>query len=481
MNLFGVLFNAVRVPELRRRLLFTLGILAAYRLGSQIPVPGIDLGHLADFIARNRGSFWGMANLLSGGNISRMTIFALGITPYITASIFLQLFTVLIPSLARLQKEGELGRKKIAQWTRQVTVVIALAQSVMVARLIETLPGGLARFHGVGFYLLTMLTLTAGTMFVMWLGERITERGIGNGISLIIFAGIVTGLPRAIETLYINTFVTREWSVLTLAAILAMMAAVVAFVILVESSDRRVPIQYAKREMGRRTIGGGSQHLPLKVNAAGVIPVIFASSMLTIPQMMSGLPGIGSLPGLGRMLGLIRHGEPLYYLLFAAAVIFFSYFYVSIILNPAEAADNLRKAGGFVAGLRPGSETAKYFDGIFSRLTLIGGVYLAVLCMIPDIMLGGIKLQHLPFVGNWFDAHALRFLLDGLNINFSFGGTSLLIVVGVALDVANQVESHLIMHHYESYSTQSAARRTARQRSTGLTARYTLAMDGKKT
>jgi preprotein translocase subunit SecY len=464
MNFIGILFNAVREPELRRRLLFTLGMLAVYRLGSQIPLPGIHLGRLAAFVGQNQDNFWGMANLLSGGNISRMTVFALGITPYITASIFLQIFTVLVPRLARLQKEGELGRKKIAQWTRQLTVPIALAQSVAVAGLIQSLPGDLARFHGVGFYLLTMLSLTTGTMFLMWLGEQITERGIGNGISLVIFAGIVTGIPRAMETLYVNTFVTHEWSVIQLGLLLAVMAAVVAGVVYVESSDRRIPVQYAKRVIGRKTIGGGSQHIPLKVNMAGVIPVIFASSMLGIPQMLSGVPAVKNLPGLGWGLGLLHHGEPLFYLLFALSVVFFCYFYVSIIFNPTEAADNLRKSGGFIAGLRPGTETARYFDGALSRLTMMGGLYLATLCVIPDILLTGIKLQHLGFVGPWFDAHMPRILLDGFNVNFYFGGTSLLIVVGVALELVNQIEAQLIMRHYERYSTRTA-RRSARRRS----------------
>ena len=449
--------------ELRRRLLFTLGMLAVYRLGSQIPLPGIHLGRLAAFVGQNQDNFWGMANLLSGGNISRMTVFALGITPYITASIFLQIFTVLVPRLARLQKEGELGRKKIAQWTRQLTVPIALAQSVAVAGLIQSAPSDLARFRGVGFYLLTMLSLTTGTMFLMWLGEQITERGIGNGISLLIFAGIVTGIPKAMETLYLNAFVTHEWSVLQLVLLLAVMAAVVAGVVYVESSDRRIPVQYAKRVIGRKTIGGGSQHIPLKVNMAGVIPVIFASSMLGIPQMLSGVPALKKLSGFGWMLGLLHHGEPLFYLLFAVSVVFFCYFYVSIIFNPTEAADNLRKSGGFVAGLRPGSETARYFDGALSRLTMMGGLYLATLCVIPDILLTGIKLQHLGFVGPWFDSHMPRILLDGLNVNFYFGGTSLLIVVGVALELVNQIEAQLIMRHYERYSTRTARRRLRRR------------------
>jgi preprotein translocase subunit SecY len=458
MNFFDVLFNAIREPELRRRLFFTLGMLAVYRLGSQIPLPGIHLSHLVDLIGQNQGNLWGMFNLLSGGNISRMTIFALGVTPYITASIFLQLFTVLIPRLARLQKEGELGRRKITQWTRQLTVPIALAQSVAVAALIESAPGALARIHGAGFYLLTMLSLTTGTIFVMWLGEQITERGIGNGVSLVIFAGIVTGIPKAIETLYVNTFVTHEWDVLQLFLILAVMFVVVGAVVFVESSDRRIPIHYARRVIGRRTLDRGTQHLPLKVNAAGVIPVIFASAVLGIPQMLSTVPGVKDIPGLPYALGLVNRGQPLYYLLFALTVVFFCYFYVSIIVNPMETADNLRKAGGFVAGLRPGTETARYLDGTLSRLTMLGGLYLAVLCLIPDIMLAGIKLQHLPFVGSWFDAHMPRMLLDGLNVNFAFGGTSLLIVVGVALDLVNQVEARLIMRHYERYSPRTSRR-----------------------
>jgi preprotein translocase subunit SecY len=464
MNLIEIISNVLRVPELRRRLLFTLGMLAVYRLGSQIPVPGINLAHWVEFINRNQENFWGMANLFSGGNISRMTIFALGITPYVTASIFLQLMAVVIPRLARVQKEGELGRKKIAQWTRYLTALFALAQAIAVAALIEGSPGGLASLSGPWFYLLTMLSLTTGTMFLMWLGEQITERGIGNGISLLIFAGIVTGLPKAVESLYVNTFVTREWTLLQLAAILAAMAGVVAFVVFVERGERRVPVQYAKRILGARAMGGQSTYIPLKVNAAGVVPVIFASAMLTIPQMLSTLPGIKSLPGLGRVLAQLRHGEPLYHLLFAATVIFFCFFYVSIVSNPAETADNLRRYGGFVPGKRPGTQTARHFDAILMKLTMLGGVYLVVLCLIPDILLYGIKLQHLPYIGNWMEAAMPRLLLYGMNVNFSFGGTALLIVVGVAMDMVNQVEAQLIMRHYETYTHQAAGTRRLRRR-----------------
>lgn len=459
MHLFEMFLNVFRVPELRRRVLFTLGMLAVYRLGSQILLPGVNPSHWAEFMHRSEDGIWGMANLFSGGNIARMTVFALGITPYITASIFLQLMTVVMPTLARLQKEGELGRKKITQWTRYLTAVLALAEAVAVSRYIESQPGDLAVFHGVGFSLLTMISLSAGTMFLMWLGEQITERGLGNGISLIIFAGIVTGIPQAAGSLYSKVFVTREWSLLQLAAILTVMVFVVAFVVLVESAERRIPVQYAKRVAGRRIGGGQSTHLPLKVNAAGVVPVIFASAMLTIPQMGGAL--LRNVPFAGKALEQLHRGEPLYYVMFGALVMFFCFFYVSIIFNPAEAADNLRKYGGFVAGTRPGSETARHFDKVLIRLTVIGGLYLTALCLIPDLLLFGIKLQHLPWVGNWIDSFAPRLLLDGLNVNFAFGGTSLLIVVGVGMDLVNQVESHLIMRHYETYTRGTRRRRGA--------------------
>ena len=462
MKVFDVFANVFRVPELRKRLLFTLGMLAIYRLGSQIPVPGIHLLHWEEYLRQGTDSFWGIANLFSGGNLSRMTIFAFGITPYITASIILQLMGIVIPSIARIQKEGELGRKKITQWTRYLTVALALAESVGVARWIESLPGGLAVFPGPAFYLLTMISLTAGTVFLMWVGEQITERGLGNGPSLLIFAAIVTGLPRALSNLYLNTFVTHEWSVLQLIAVVSVMAFVVAFVVLVERGERRVPIQYAKRILGRRMLGGHGTHIPIKVNCAGVVPVIFASAALALPQSMAGMAGARSVPWLGRVFGMVRHGEPLYYLLFAAAVTGFCFLYVSIIFNPREAADNLRKYGGFIAGKRPGSETAGHLDHVLTRLTLIGAAYLVTLCLIPEVLLSGIKLQHLWLVGDWMDAHLSRYLLDGMGVNFGFGGTSLLIVVGVAMDLVNQIEAQLIMRHYETFTPRaSRARRSA--------------------
>jgi preprotein translocase subunit SecY len=286
----------------------------------------------------------------------------------------------------------------------------------------------------------------------MWLGEQITERGIGNGMSLIIFAGIVVGLPNAIGNVYNNVFVTHEWNPLTLVIILAMMIAVVAFIVLVERGERRIPVQYAKRVVGRRVMGGQSTHMPLKVNAGGVIPVIFASSILAFPQTLAPMPWVKNNAWLSALLADIRSGEPTYYLLFVAAIVFFCFFYISIIFNPHETADNMRKYGGFIPGIRPGRNTADYMNNILSKITVVGGLYLAILCIIPDIMLHGIKLQHLWLAGNFIDAHFPRFLLDGLNVTFYFGGTSLLIVVGVAMDTINQIEAQLIMRHYEGFT-----------------------------
>ena len=300
---------------------------------------------------------------------------------------------------------------------------------------------------------MTIISLTTGTAFIMWLGEQISDRGVGNGMSLIIFAGIVVGLPNAITNIYHNTFVTREWNVLQMIIIIAMMVLVVAFIVLVERGERRIPVQYAKRVVGRRVMGGQSTHMPLKVNAGGVIPVIFASSILAFPQTIAQYPTVKSLPWLSKTLSSIAHGEPLYYVLFVAGIIFFCFFYVSIIFNPNEAADNMRKYGGFIPGIRPGRNTADYMNTILTKITVVGGIYLSILCLIPDIMISGIKLQHLPPpFGNWFDAYAPRFLLEGLNVNFYFGGTSLLIVVGVAMDTINQVEAQLIMRHYEGFT-----------------------------
>jgi len=452
MRFFEAIGNVFRIPDLRKRVLFTLAMLAVYRLGGHIPTPGINLQRWADFFSRNQGSIFGFFDMMVGGNIRKLTIFALGIMPYITASIILQLLTVVVPTLEKLQKEGELGRRKITQWTRYLTVILALAQSFGIATGLQAMQGGVVLNPGFGFVLMTIVSLTTGTAFIMWLGEQISDRGIGNGMSLIIFAGIVVGLPNAIENIYRNVFITKEWGPIQLAAILIMMVAVVAFIVLVERGERRIPVQYAKRVVGRRVMGGQSTHMPLKVNAGGVIPVIFASSILAFPQTLRQLPVVQNSKWLSSMLFSIQHGEPLYVVLFVVGIIFFCFFYVSIIFNPNEAADNMRKYGGFIPGIRPGRNTADYMNNILTKITVVGGIYLSILCLIPDIMISGIHLQHLPLVGNWIDTYFPRFLLDGLNVQFYFGGTSLLIVVGVAMDTINQVEAQLIMRHYEGFT-----------------------------
>jgi len=453
MNKFiEAIINVFRIPDLRNRVLFTLGLLAVYRLGAVIPTPGIDVQRLEQFFQQNSGSFLGFMDMFSGGNLRRLTIFALGIMPYITSSIILQLMTVVVPALEKLQKEGELGRRKITQWTRYLTVILALVQSFGIATTLQSMQGGFVLNPGVGFIVLTMISLTTGTAFIMWLGEQITERGIGNGMSLIIFAGIVIGLPSAIGEIYTNTFVTRQWHVLQVLIIVLVMIGVVAFIVLVERGERRIPVQYAKRVVGRKMMGGQSTHLPLKVNAGGVIPVIFASSLLAIPQSFMGLDFVRNSPWLRGMLQAIDYSSPLYFLLYTAGIIFFCFFYISIIFNPNEAADNMRKYGGFIPGIRPGKNTADYMNKILTRITMVGGLYLAILSIIPVIMISGIKLQRLPLVGTFIDNYFPRFLLDGLGVTFYFGGTSLLIVVGVAMDTVNQIEAQLIMRHYEGFT-----------------------------
>ncbi len=465
MKFFEAVANVFRIPDLRRRILFTLSMLAIYRLGGHIPTPGIDANRLSEFFARNQGSLFGFIDLFSGGMFRRLTIFALGIMPYITASIILQLLTVVVPTLEKLQKEGELGRRKITQWTRYLTVILAIMQSFGIAWTLERSDGGFVLNPGIGFIMMTMLSLTTGTAFIMWLGEQITERGIGNGMSLLIFTGIVVGLPAAINNIYTNVFITKQWTPIHLIVILAMMIAVVAFIVLVERGERRIPVQYAKRVVGRRMMGGQSTHLPLKVNAGGVIPVIFASSLLAFPQTLTQWQYVKTSPFLSGLLGSINNSQPLYYLLFTALIIFFCFFYVSIIFNPNEAADNMRKYGGFIPGIRPGKNTAEYMNKILTKITVVGGLYLAILSLIPQIMISGIKLQHLPGIGNWIDNYFPRWLLDGLNVNFFFGGTSLLIVVGVAMDTVNQVEAQLIMRHYEGFTPRAGRIRGRRSSS----------------
>jgi preprotein translocase subunit SecY len=452
MKFLEAVANIFRIPELRRRVLFTLAMLAVFRIGGHIPTPGINFERLEEFFAQNQGTLFGFIDLFSGGMFRRLTIFALGIMPYITASIILQLLTVVIPTLEKLQKEGELGRRKITQWTRYLTVGLALMQSFGIATALQSGQGNFVLNPGWGFVLMTMLTLTTGTAFIMWLGEQITDRGIGNGMSLIIFTGIVVGLPNAMGEIYTNVFVTRQWNALQTMIILVIMLAVVAFIVLVERGERRIPVQYAKRVVGRRMMGGQSTHLPLKVNAGGVIPVIFASSILAFPQTLALVPFVKNNAWLSGMLAAMGTREPLYAVLFVVSIVFFCFFYVSIIFNPNEAADNMRRYGGFIPGIRPGKNTAEYMNKILTKITMVGGLYLAVLCLIPQIMISGIALQHLPLVGNWIDASFPRWLLDGLGVTFYFGGTSLLIVVGVAMDTVNQIEAQLIMRHYEGFT-----------------------------
>ncbi|HMF01186.1 MAG TPA: preprotein translocase subunit SecY, partial [Terriglobia bacterium] len=386
-----------------------------------------------------------------GGNFRRLTIFALGIMPYITASIILQLLTVVWPYLEKLSKEGELGRRKITTYTRYLTVVLSAVQSAGIAIAFQR--QGVVVNPGIGFILMTMLTLTTGTAFIMWLGEQITDRGIGNGMSLIIFAGIVVGLPRAIGDIY-EKISTNEWSVLTLLVLVAVMIAVVAFIVLVERGQRRIPVQYAKRVVGRRVLGGQSTHLPLRVNTGGVIPVIFASSILTFPQTL-GLAVRDNTTGFGRVLAgitdALRFGEPLYNVLYVLGIIFFAYFYTSIVFNPNEVADNMRKYGGFIPGIRPGKRTAEHVNSILTRITLVGGLYLALIAIIPEFMITGFHVQNIPFVGPRLDAVLPQWITQGLRVNFYFGGTSLLIVVGVAMDTIQMIESQLIMRHYDGF------------------------------
>jgi len=450
--------NIFRIPDLRKRVLFTLGLLAVYRLGGHIPTPGINAALLEQFFEQNRGTFLGFIDLFSGGQLRRLTIFALGIMPYITASIILQLLTVVYEPLAKLQKEGELGRKKITQWTRYLTVALSAMQSLGIAVTLQKSTSGGAAFvtnPGPGFIAMTVITLTAGSIFVMWLGEEITDRGVGNGMSLLIFTGIVVGLPRGVMDLADKAH-TNAWGSFTGLAIVllvGLMAAVVAFIVYVERSERRIPVQYAKRVVGRKVMGGQSTHLPMRVNAGGVMPIIFASSILTFPQ--TALFAFKGHPVIGKILQWLGWGEPLYTFLYAVGIIFFAYFYVSIIFNPSDVADNMRKYGGFIPGIRPGKRTADHINDILTRITLVGALYLILISFIPEWMIAGIHLNHLPgFLGTFFEKLP-TWMTNGLGVTFYFGGTSLLIVVGVAMDTVQQIEAQLIMRHYDGFTPRS--------------------------
>jgi preprotein translocase subunit SecY len=446
------------IPDLRKRILFTLALLAVYRLGSHVPTPGVDPDALAEFFRAMQSSVFGFLDLFSGGALRRLSIFALGIMPYISASIILQLLTVVWPYLEKLSKEGELGRRKINQYTRYGSILLSIVQSMGVAIWLknQSAPGGLPlvpvhvqdAFWGIGFPLMTVLTLTTGTAFIMWLGEQISERGIGNGISLIIFAGIVVNLPAATFGV-IQSIRTGEHSIFGVLLLVAFMIAVVAFVVFMERAQRRIPVQYAKRVVGRRVYGGANTYLPLRVNTAGVIPVIFASSILVLPQTLAQFVKAPWADAISRQL---RAGEPLYYMLYTIGIIFFAYFYTSIVFNPVDTADNMRKYGGFIPGIRPGRKTADYIDRVLTRITLVGSLYLAAVCIIPEFILYGVRVAQLPFgAGVALDRVLPTWVTTGMGYQFYFGGTSLLIIVGVAMDTIQQIESQLVMRHYDGF------------------------------
>jgi len=457
--------NIWDVPDLRKRVLFTLGLLAIYRLGNHVPTPGINAQALIDFFEQNRGNWFGLVDMFSGGNLAKVTIFALGIMPYISASIILQLLTVVWPYLEKLSKEGELGRRKITQYTRYGTVLLSVIQSSAIAVYLERLTLSdqfkVVEHPGLSFKLMTILTLTTGTAFIMWLGEQITERGIGNGMSLIIFAGIVVGFPRAL----IDTGQMLQRGELTLFAALILLAAmfvVVAAIVFVERGQRRIPVQYAKRVVGRRVYGGQTTHLPLRVNTAGVIPVIFASSLIAFPQTVASFFQAGAGEWMQAISDQLQWGMPLYNLLYVSFIIFFCYFYTAIVFNPDDVAENMRKYGGFVPGIRPGKRTAEHLDHILGRITFGGAIYLALVAILPEFLITGFKVAPLPLFGPQLDMflndNNLGWITEGLHLNFYFGGTSLLIVVGVAMDTIAQVEAQLIMRHYDGFTGKGGKR-----------------------
>jgi preprotein translocase subunit SecY len=451
--------NLFSVPDLRNRILFTLGLLAVYRVGHEIPTPGVNIAALAEF-ARQLGqnSMFGLYNMFSGGNLSKVTIFALGIMPYISSSIILQLLTVVWPYLERLSKEGELGRRKITQYTRYLTCVLAIVQALSIAVFLERQQAAgfsLVYNPGWAFRLMCVLTLTTGTAFIMWLGEQITERGVGNGMSLLIFAGIVVNFPSAILTTF-SQMQTGQIGLIRILFLTVMMVVVVAAIIYVERAHRRITVQYAKRVVGRRQYGGSSTHIPLKVNTGGVIPVIFASSILAFPATLATMFQSG---GWGRaVIDQLAYGMPLYNLLYVVGIVFFAYFYTAIIFNPDDVAENMRKYGGFIPGIRPGKRTAEYIDTILARITLVGALYLAAVAILPEFLMAGFKVAPIPFIGDWLDARLPQWFTGGLGVTFFFGGTSLLIVVGVAMDTVQQVESQLIMRHYDGFMKKTRIR-----------------------
>jgi preprotein translocase subunit SecY len=458
MSALQSLANVFNVPDLRKRVVFTFLLLAVYRLGSHIPTPGVDPAAIDAFFRSSAGSLFGFLDIFSGGALRRLSVFALGIMPYISASIILQLLTVVWPYLEKLSKEGEMGRKKITQYTRYGTVLLSFVQASGIALWLEkqVAPTGarLVPHPGWGFRLMTILTLTTGTIFIMWLGEQITERGVGNGISLIIFAGIVVGLPRAIFGL-LQQIRGGTLNILTLIGVLGFMVGIIALIVFVERAQRRIPVQYAKRVVGRRIYGGQNTYLPLRVNTGGVIPIIFAISIIQLPSYIATLVGADWTK---KVANSLSQGQPLYVVLYALGILFFCYFYTSIVFNPTDTADNMRKYGGFIPGIRPGKKTADYIDTVLSRLTIIGAVYLTFVALLPDFLARGFRFASLPWIGPQLEAALPRFFSEGFGFNFYFGGTSLLIVVGVAMDTVQQVESKLVEHHYTGFLKKSRIR-----------------------
>jgi preprotein translocase subunit SecY len=430
--------NIFKIPELKKRILFTLALLVVYRIGVHVPTPGIDSLALASFFARAKGTLLGLFDMFSGGALERLSVFALGIMPYISASIILQLLTVTIPHLERLSKEGEQGRKKITQYTRYGTIFLSVIQGFGISVGLESMssPGGapVVIHPGWEFRIMTVMTLTAGTAFIMWLGEQITERGIGNGISLIIFAGIIVRLPNAIG----NTFrllSTGEMGIFPVLILLVLMILVVAFIIYMEQGQRRIPVQYAKRVVGRKMYGGQSTHLPLKVNTSGVIPPIFASSIIMFPATLASFITISWMQSVA---SAMRPGNVVYESLYVGFIFFFCYFYTAVTFNPADVADNMKKQGGYIPGIRPGKRTADHIDRVLTRITLGGAIYVSAVCVLPSI------------------------LISKFNVPFYFGGTALLIVVGVAIDTIQQIESHMLTRHYEGFLKKGGAKTKGR-------------------
>ena len=445
--------NIFTIPDLRRRIFYTFGLLLVYRLGAHIPTPGVNSEALYELFQQQGGQLLGFIDMFSGGALSRLTIFALGIMPYISASIIIQLLTVVWPYLEELNKMGPEGRKKITQYTRYGTVGICIVQSVGISLWIEKVQGGrLVLEPGWSFRLMAVLTLTTGTIFIMWLGEQITARGIGNGISLIIFSGIVVRLPSAIVST-ISDLRGGTVSLFTILLLSAFMALVIAFIIFVERGQRRIPVQYAKRVVGRKLMGGRNTHLPLKVNTAGVIPVIFAASVIMFPPTIAQFPGFREIEWIRALANQLTYGMPLYVLFYGTAIIFFTFFYTSIVFNPVDFAENVKKHGGFIPGIRPGRRTAEFIDRVLTRVTTGGALYLAAVSILPMFLMSGFKVYPLPFIGTTLSQWLPEFVTQGLGVSFFFGGTSLLIVIGVAMDFMQQLESQLLMRHYDGFLT----------------------------